>query len=939
MATDWNYHFGESWKEYIQRRSITNDLTAASRESTQAMIGAISGQTSSILNGINDVGSQFTAAIDEGVSTLVGQMDLITGDISGLDARFQWGFGQMIAQTGAMNDALDTLIKLAKEEVQRLAYNHFEIARDAFRRALYEECLEELDKAIGGDHVSPGYKLEWRFHQMQGVVRLGFYGCNPDLVDPAKAEQSFLLAARYARSDHSEEAAMAFLSAGWAAFVQGKLPEAMTHTEQAVAMDSNLTEALFQAAKIQMASGNPGSALPLLRQAIDQDTAYVVKASADSDFQRHEKELNTYLETLRQECLDVVMPIIRPWLSRVNLEEMRQKDRENTELLQRLDRLLSSSSGLLEMMDYCDQGLYRDFEMLRDTIHLERRIIKVIDVVEEPYQAEEQYEVEELFQVQEDAGWFSKMLRSLFNMPRMVQRRQKTYKVRVTSKVRQVKRELETTDIVFANDLGEVTDPFHFVRIPAGKFLMGEKWSEDETQHEVALTQPFELTAIQVTQSLWTAVMGNNPSFFKGAKRPVERVSWENVQEFIKKINDLNPGKGYRLPTEAEWEYACRAGSNERWCFGDDESQLKHYAWYWENSGDQLLSGDWDEDKLRSNKCQTHPVGQKKPNAWGLYDMHGNVLEWCQDWHSAYRAELAIDPIGTPTGSQRVFRGGGYNNETNYTCSAFRGRIDPAKRHTSLGFRLARTTPSLYELLKTLRFVGIPAGSFKLGSPENEIGHEENETQQEVILTRPFELMVTPVTQRLWSAVMGSNPSHFEGAERPVECVSWEDVQEFIRKLNEHDPGKGYRLPTEAEWEYACRAGSTTRWCFGEDESQLKDYGWYLENNGDLPLFGKFDKDIVSSNKCQTHPVAQKKPNAWGLYDMHGNVWEWCQDWYGDYGSGAQLDPRGPGSGSYRVGRGGGWYDEAQHLRCACRGGLDPTNSDDDLGFRLSRTL
>ena len=151
MITGWNYIWGESWKDYVQRYSITSDLTAAQRESTQAMIGAI----------------------------------------DGLNESFQWGFGQMIAQMGGMNDSLNTLIKLAKEEVQRLAYNHFEIARDAYRRALYEECLEELDKAINGDHVSPGYKLEWRFHLMQAVIHLGFFGCNPDLVDPGQAEQSF----------------------------------------------------------------------------------------------------------------------------------------------------------------------------------------------------------------------------------------------------------------------------------------------------------------------------------------------------------------------------------------------------------------------------------------------------------------------------------------------------------------------------------------------------------------------------------------------------------------------------------------------------------------------------------------------------------------------------------------------------------------------------
>jgi len=146
------------------------------------------------------------------------------------------------------------LIQIAKTPAQTAAYEQFEIARYAFRQALYLECLEALAKAIGGDHTSPGYKLEWRFHQLQGVVRLGFFGCETELVDPAQAEQSFLMAARYAKANAPAEAAKAFLSAGWSAFVQGKLPDALQYTDQAVALDANLTEALFQSAKFRMFS-------------------------------------------------------------------------------------------------------------------------------------------------------------------------------------------------------------------------------------------------------------------------------------------------------------------------------------------------------------------------------------------------------------------------------------------------------------------------------------------------------------------------------------------------------------------------------------------------------------------------------------------------------------------------------------------------------------
>jgi formylglycine-generating enzyme required for sulfatase activity len=189
-----------------------------------------------------------------------------------------------------------------------------------------------------------------------------------------------------------------------------------------------------------------------------------------------------------------------------------------------------------------------------------------------------------------------------------------------------------------------------------------------------------------------------------------------------------------------------------------------------------------------------------------------------------------------------------------------------------------------------MKFVLIPAGEFTMGSPENEQGRDSNEPQHKVKITKPFYMQTTEVTQAQWKAVMGNNPSYFKGNDLPVETVSWDDAQEFIKKLSAKE-GVKYRLPTEAEWEYACRAGSTTKFYFGEDESKLDEYAWY-HNNSD----GK------------THPVGQKKPNAWGLYDMHGNVWEWCQDWYGAdyYKNSPAEDPQGPASAESRVLRGGG---------------------------------
>ncbi len=208
-----------------------------------------------------------------------------------------------------------------------------------------------------------------------------------------------------------------------------------------------------------------------------------------------------------------------------------------------------------------------------------------------------------------------------------------------------------------------------------------------------------------------------------------------------------------------------------------------------------------------------------------------------------------------------------------------------------------------------IEFIFIPAGTFTRGS-------------YPVTISKPFYLGKYQVTQAQWKAVMGNNPSAFKGDTLPIEKVSWEDCQKFIRKLNEKEGTTKYRLPTNAEWEYACRAGTTTKFSFGDDESKLSQYGWYGANSG-----------------SNTQPVGQKKPNSWSLYDMHGNVWEWCSDWYENYPKNAVTDPAGPGSGSYRVNRGGCWGDSAGGCTAAIRYRDHPGLRNFALGFRLARSF
>lgn len=210
-------------------------------------------------------------------------------------------------------------------------------------------------------------------------------------------------------------------------------------------------------------------------------------------------------------------------------------------------------------------------------------------------------------------------------------------------------------------------------------------------------------------------------------------------------------------------------------------------------------------------------------------------------------------------------------------------------------------------------FVQIPPGEFLMGSNS---GSDDEKPVHKVIIAQGYEMGKYQITQDQWETVMGHNPSSFKGKLLPVDSVSWEDVQQFIGILNSNSNNYNYRLPTEAEWEYACRAGTR-----GDYAGDLDTMGWYQGNSGN-----------------HAHEVGKQQPNAWGLYDMHGNVWEWCLDWYGPYPRGVVTNPKGASSGAHRVKRGGGWYDIAAYCRSTDRSGYAPNYRLYDVGFRLVRT-
>jgi uncharacterized protein (TIGR02996 family) len=220
-----------------------------------------------------------------------------------------------------------------------------------------------------------------------------------------------------------------------------------------------------------------------------------------------------------------------------------------------------------------------------------------------------------------------------------------------------------------------------------------------------------------------------------------------------------------------------------------------------------------------------------------------------------------------------------------------------------------------------MRFAWVGPERFLMGSPTHAAHQLEDETQHHVTITSGFYLCTNLVTQAQWKAIAGKRPFFFESKQRPVECISWQEAVDFCGLLQKAD-GRPYRLPTEAEWEYACRAGTTTAYSFGDDESQLPKFAWIDRNSGK-----------------KTHPVGTKKPNALGLHDMHGNLAEWCHDWYGPYPTGDATDPKGPASGAHRVKRSGAWFNHPVHQRSAYRRQYDDQVRSRITGFRVCFSL
>jgi len=576
----------------------------------------------------------------------------------------------------------------------------------------------------------------------------------------------------------------------------------------------------------------------------------------------------------------------------------------------------------------------------------------------------------------------------------------------------------------------------------------------DDIDCEIAFnpaTQQFSLVA----RSHATDWGGPGPAYPDGydpARHPAKEMTWygaacycdwRSLQEGLTPFyngnwatdatHDPYTALGYRLPTEAEWEYTARYNDNRLYPWGAAEPVGCNYA--------NLNCVFW------TRPVGLYPLGA---SALGFLDLIGNILEYTNDrYNAAYTAE-SVNPIGPAAGTTRVCRGSDCGNAPLvYAQATTRQQYGISNSNAWMGFRTVRceeesapvaifslnpangstwtsfmvngglssdgqtpadllevrwdwTNDGIYDTewstgkeashcfgvigSHTIRMqvrdgvgltaectqaltvsaanglaVQVPAGTFVMGSPNSEAGRNYDEVQHSVTLTQAFLLGATEVTvsqyraAALWAVAQGyatlagsTLSAHGQtlatlpatDSDLPMANVSWYGAACYTDWLclmegqtpfyngtwdasASHNPylHMGYRLPTEAEWEYACRGGSTTAWCFGNSESLLGGFAWYVANSGGA-----------------AHTVSLKQPNAWGLYDLHGNAWEWCQDYYGTYGASA-TDPLGASSGSYRVFRGGGWNYAAEDCRSANRGSGLPSGRNNDLGFRLARSL
>jgi formylglycine-generating enzyme required for sulfatase activity len=534
-------------------------------------------------------------------------------------------------------------------------------------------------------------------------------------------------------------------------------------------------------------------------------------------------------------------------------------------------------------------------------------------------------------------------------------------------------------------DIKGVQQTFRYIE--PGTFQMGSLNGDDDERpaHQVTITQGYWLADTPCTQALWMAMMdSDNPSRFndaeESAERPVENVSWDTVQLFLERLQLLLPEAcKATLPSEAEWEYAVRAGTQTEYFWGDEPNTAKA--------------------NMNRSKTGTTPVKTYEASSWGLFDVHGNIWEWSADAKRLYLNQSEVDPDGGGTVNGRILRGGSWDFSADSARSASRlfapsgyalkdgwhdfgfrialrpispadGAFDLAGRRPASAAGSGRTPTApqephpmfpeadrwrapvndfpprwanawgddeygLWAELAvngvTQRMRWIEPGEFLMGSSEVERrgikdkdvrrwAHEREGPQHNVELTKGFWLADTPCTQAFWVATTDKNPSRFhegdDAGRRPVEQVSWDSAVDFLTKLGNLVPEANAMLLSEAQWEYACRAGTQTSYWWGEEMDNSRA-NW-------------------KGSTGQTSEVKRYKANPWGLFDVHGNVWEWCSDAMRPFSAELRVEPYDGRESHSRVLRGGSWDRSSGRARSAYRRSYSTDETWGDIGFRFA---
>ena len=682
---------GPSWLDYLRDPARSQVLSDEPADIVRALVNRLPASTLRLLGSPESLEAIFGSLSHPSNGLL---------DPTGirLSAAFTWSRGEVLASMGGMLVPTDELMADARSQAQSEAVQLFQVAREAFLERYFTESLEALNGALNtGSSLNAAGRLVWRIHLLRALVLLGSVdNTDPQIINPPQAEQSFLMAARYARSDYPLDAARALLGAGWAVYVQEngeanyRMRAAMTYTDEAHDLDSDLAEAQFQSAKFRMALGETDPALHSLRWLPVKERVMLLKASADEDFKRYIGKLEGFFSALREEQLTKIQSEVSPVASRIRKWMGDCPELAETPAAQRLVDMAEGAPdrGLLDVHRYFGFGYREDHEQLKNSFFEARRIVTQ-EWVEAAAESDSADNARELATSFDESGALAEPLQS-GNQTREQQTQERRCR--------------EEPEYQFLNGLGEVIITYRGTPgsrkqfqlppgnaatiwvarwIPPGRFSMGSSLFEsdresDEVLHRVTLTDGFFFSETPCTQAQWSLLMPHNPSKFRGANLPVEQVSWEDAREFARKLTEfhhqqglISAGWSWDLPTEAQWEYACRVRKS-----GEFHGPIDSVAWY----------------QLNSQK-RTHPVGTRQPNDWGLQDMHGNVAKWCLDWYGQYPFEAVNHPVGPPFGTFRVYRGGGWSDAARCCRSAYRGRSVPDFRSSNIGFSLVLSDP------------------------------------------------------------------------------------------------------------------------------------------------------------------------------------------------------------------------------------------------------